>query len=131
MDMVGPLPLTYSQVGEAKRNFIPQWAPICWIKVDRVLGEAKHKVNHLILLSPSINSLVNPINNTIKVKGFRVEELPGVLWAYRTTIKFIIEHEIEAWIPIEVGKLVNLNLKIKKEENNKALIRSLVMLKEC
>ena len=69
-------------------------------------------------------------------KGKWVEELPGVLWAYRTSSHkptevspFTLTYGMEAIIPIEIG-MPTLRTKILEEANTEALARDLDMTGE-
>ncbi|XP_070035159.1 uncharacterized protein [Nicotiana tomentosiformis] len=65
------------------------------------------------------------------------EELPGVLWAYRTTTKssmgetpFSLVYEAEALIPVEVGEPTLRYFRVDEEANNEALLVRLELLDE-
>ena len=64
-------------------------------------------------------------------KGKWVEELPGVLWAYRTTARkptdishFALTYEMEAVIPIEIG-LPIIRTATPKSENAELVVKEL------
>ena len=66
--------------------------------------------------------------------GKWLEELPGVLWAYRTTSRkpirvfsFALTYRMEAILPIEVG-MPRLRIEISEEANTKALAKDLDMM---
>ena len=66
-------------------------------------------------------------------KGKWVEELPGVLWAYRTTSRkltgissFALTYEIEAIIPREI-KVPTLRTEIHEKANAEAVTKNLYM----
>ena len=64
-------------------------------------------------------------------KGKWVEELPGVLWAYKTTSQrptrespFALTYVMKAIIPTEIG-MPTIRTEIPEEENTEALIKDL------
>ena len=81
-----------------------------------------------------INSLKKRLD---KAKGRWAEELPAVLWAYRTTSRtstgetpFSLVYETEAMIPVEAG-VPSLRYKWSREEtNNEGLQLNLDLLEE-
>ena len=69
-------------------------------------------------------------------KGKWVEELPGVLWAYRTTSQkltrmssFSLTYGIEAIIPTEI-RVPTLRIEIPKKDNVEAITKDLDMTDE-
>ena len=69
-------------------------------------------------------------------KGKWVEELPRVIWAYRTTSRkptevslFTLTYGMEAIIPIEIG-MPTLRMEISEEANTEALAKDLDMIDE-
>ncbi|XP_075103759.1 uncharacterized protein LOC142178327 [Nicotiana tabacum] len=71
-------------------------------------------------------------------KGRWPEELPGVLWAYRTTVKSSIEETlfslvcgVEALIPVEVGEPTLRYSQTNEESNSKVMLINLEMLEGC
>ena len=69
-------------------------------------------------------------------KGKWVDELPGVLWAYRTTSRkptrmspFALTYGMEAIIPTYIG-MPTLQIEIPKEANVEAVIKDLDMTDE-
>nr|XP_009792559.1 PREDICTED: uncharacterized protein LOC104239587 [Nicotiana sylvestris] len=70
-------------------------------------------------------------------KGKWHKELPGVLWAYRTTAKlstgetpFSLVYEAEALIPVEVGEPTLRYFQASEVKNNKAMLVNLELLDE-
>ncbi|XP_075091811.1 uncharacterized protein LOC142171974 [Nicotiana tabacum] len=70
-------------------------------------------------------------------KGHWPEELPGVLWAYRTTVKsstgetsFSLVYDAEALIPVEVGETTLRYFHVDGESNNEAMLINLELLEE-
>ena len=64
-------------------------------------------------------------------KGKWVEELPGVLWAYRTTSRkpsgespFVLTYGMESIIPTEIG-MPTIRMKILEEANTETVIKDL------
>ena len=82
------------------------------------------------------------INDNLKkkleqLKGAWVDELPMVLWAYRTTPKeamgetsFSLVFGTEVIIPVEVGLLSYRIENYAEQENNVALLKNLDFLEE-
>ena len=82
---------------------------------------------------PQVNGQTKVTNKTLikiikakldEAKGAWPEELPNVLWTYRTTVRtpteetpFRLTYGIEAVIPIEVG-ITNIRREAFQEENN-------------
>ncbi|XP_075095361.1 uncharacterized protein LOC142173634 [Nicotiana tabacum] len=71
-------------------------------------------------------------------KGHWPEELPGVLWAYRTTAKsitgethFSLMYGAQALIPVEIGEPTLRYLQADEETNNEAMLINLELLEEC
>ena len=69
-------------------------------------------------------------------KGKWVDELPGVIWAYKTTSQkptgmspFALTYEIEAIISIEIG-MPTLKIEIPEEANVEAITKDLYMADE-
>ncbi|XP_070054946.1 uncharacterized protein [Nicotiana tomentosiformis] len=70
-------------------------------------------------------------------KGKWPEELPGVLWAYRTTAKssigetlFSFVYGAEALIPVEVGEPTLRYFQASEETNNEVMLVNLELLDE-
>ncbi|XP_070045946.1 uncharacterized protein [Nicotiana tomentosiformis] len=70
-------------------------------------------------------------------KGHWAEELPGALWAYRTTAKsstwethFSLVYDAASLIPVEVGEPTLRYLQEDEESNNEAMLINLEMLEE-
>ncbi|XP_070012886.1 uncharacterized protein [Nicotiana sylvestris] len=64
-------------------------------------------------------------------------ELPGVLWAYRTTTKssmgetpFSLVYGTEALIPMEVGEPTLRYFRVDEESNNEAMLINFELLEE-
>ncbi|XP_075101687.1 uncharacterized protein LOC142177121 [Nicotiana tabacum] len=115
-------------------------------KVTKILEDLKIK---RITSSPYHSSLNGQADSTNKViiqnlkkrlvaaKGKWPEELPGVLWAYRTTIKssmeeapFSIVYGAEALIPVEVGEPTLRYFRMEEDANNEAWLVKLELLDE-
>ncbi|XP_070036390.1 uncharacterized protein [Nicotiana tomentosiformis] len=71
-------------------------------------------------------------------KGKWPEELPGVLWAYRTTAKssigetpFSLMYGVEALIPVEVGEPTLRYSQTNEESKDEAVIINLELLEGC
>ena len=69
-------------------------------------------------------------------KGKWVDELPRVLWAYRTTNRkstgvspFVLTYGMEAIIPTEIG-VPTLRAKILEKANTEAIVKNLDMTDE-
>ncbi|KAL5579158.1 hypothetical protein UlMin_011600 [Ulmus minor] len=107
-------------------------------KLCSELGIKKHfsSVAH-----PQSNGQVEAVNKTIKqnlerklegLKNAWVEELPRVLWAYRTTIRtttgetpFSMTYEMEAVIPVEVGEPSFCTTQFGSQTNDQGLALNL------
>ncbi|XP_070051124.1 uncharacterized protein [Nicotiana tomentosiformis] len=70
-------------------------------------------------------------------KGHWPKELPGVLWAYRTTAKsstgethFSLVYGVEALILVEIGEPTLSYLQADEESNNEAMLINLELLEE-
>ncbi|XP_075101986.1 uncharacterized protein LOC142177397 [Nicotiana tabacum] len=70
-------------------------------------------------------------------KVYWPEELPRVLWAYRTTVKsstgetpFSLVYGAEALIPVEVGEPTLRYFQADEESNNEAILINLELLEE-
>lgn len=70
-------------------------------------------------------------------KGLWPEELPNILWAYRTTIRtsiretpFLLTFGIEAVIPIEIGMATYRTTNFNSGRKEKSLRNSLDLLEE-
>nr|XP_009786414.1 PREDICTED: uncharacterized protein LOC104234539 [Nicotiana sylvestris] len=70
-------------------------------------------------------------------KGKWFEELPSVLWAYRTMAKpstgetpFSLVYELEALIPVEVGEPTLRYFRANKKANNKSMLINLELFDE-
>ena len=95
---------------------------------------------------PQGNGQVEPVNKVIvsgfkkkldDVKGKWVEELPHVLWMYRTTPRrsiretpFSMTYEAEAVIPLETGFPTLKTNSFNPSSNNELLERSLDLIEE-
>ncbi|RVW78101.1 hypothetical protein CK203_049730 [Vitis vinifera] len=109
MDIVGPLP-----AAPAQKKFLLVATDYFskWVKL-------KHMLASKTRMSPSFNGQAEATNKTLitalkkrleQAKGKWVEELPGVLWAYRTTpgrptgnTPFALAYGMDAVIPTEIG----------------------------
>ncbi|XP_070057393.1 uncharacterized protein [Nicotiana tomentosiformis] len=105
------------------------------LKVKRITSSPYH---------PSAKGQAESTNNVIiqnlkkrleAVKGKWLEELPGVLWAYRTMAKastrdthFSLVYGTEALIPVEVGEPTLTYFRPNKETNNEAMLVNLELL---
>ena len=86
-----------------------------------------------IIQQDSPNSFEKRLHST---KGKWVDELPGVLWAYRITsrkpirmLPFAFTYEMEAIIPTEI-RMPTLRIRIPEEANAEAVIKDLDMENE-
>jgi transposase InsO family protein len=95
---------------------------------------------------PKANGQVEVTNRTIKknlkkkleaAKGDWPEELPSVLWAYRTTARtatgetpYSLAYGVEAVIPVEIGLLSHRTRDFQEEENRQGLLEGLDFLEE-
>ncbi|RVW51650.1 hypothetical protein CK203_066704 [Vitis vinifera] len=109
MDIVGPLP-----AAPAQRNFclLPQ-------NISEFCSELNIRNSYSTPQYPQSNGQAEATNKTLiialkkrleQAKGKWVEELPGVLWAYRTTpgrptgnTPFALAYGMDAVIPTEIG----------------------------
>ncbi|XP_043701422.1 uncharacterized protein LOC122651916 [Telopea speciosissima] len=87
---------------------------------------------------PQSNGLAEAMNKILldgikkkleTVKGLWVEELPNILWAYRTTTRlvtgetpFILAYGIEAMLPVEIGE-ISLRVQLYNPEINDEELR--------
>ena len=69
-------------------------------------------------------------------KGMWVEELPSVLWSYRTAIHtdiketpFMLTFGQDAIIPVEIIQTLNRVLKYSKDENGRLRVENVDLLK--
>ena len=72
-----------------------------------------------------------------EVKGVRPDELLGVLWAYRTTVRtstgetpFKLAYESEAMIPAEVHMANHRVMKYQDKDNKEQLLLNLGLIDE-
>ena len=94
---------------------------------------------------PQSNGLAEASNKTLltalkkrldSAKGKWVDELPGVLWAYKTTARkptgispFVITYGMEAIIPTEIG-MPTIRLDVPEQENTNLMVKDLDMVDE-
>uniref|UniRef100_A0A2N9F216 Uncharacterized protein n=1 Tax=Fagus sylvatica TaxID=28930 RepID=A0A2N9F216_FAGSY len=151
----GPVPEPLATITEKNvKNFV--WkGVICRFGIPRVLvsdnerqfdngpfrelcGQLNIKNHYSSPRHPQANGQVEVTNRTLLkqiktrlegAKGMWVEELPSVLWAYRTTVRtptretpFKLTFGTEAVIPVEIG-LTTLRTTFHKEEENKGQLR--------
>ena len=107
------------------------------LKISKTFSSPRH---------PQANGQVEAVNKTIKEnlkkkleekKGAWAEELPFVLWAYRTTTRtatretpFSLTNGVEAVIPAEIGIPTYRMEDFNEENNNKALRMELDVIEE-
>ncbi|XP_070035574.1 uncharacterized protein [Nicotiana tomentosiformis] len=115
-------------------------------KVTKFLKDLKIKRITSSPYHPSANGQAESTNEVIiqnlkkrleAAKGKWLEELPGVLWAYRTTAKssigetlFSLVYGAEALIPMEVGEPTLRYFREDEEFNNEAMLINLELLEE-
>uniref|UniRef100_A0A2N9FDC4 Uncharacterized protein n=1 Tax=Fagus sylvatica TaxID=28930 RepID=A0A2N9FDC4_FAGSY len=151
----GPIPEPLATITEKNvKNFI--WkGVICRFGIPRVLvsdngrqfdngpfrelcAQLNIKNHYSSPRHPQANGQVEVTNRTLLkqiktrlegAKGMWVEELPSILWAYRTTIRtptgetpFKLTFGTEAVIPVEIG-LTTLRTTFHKEEENEGQLR--------
>lgn len=107
-------------------------------KLDKWCAELQIKQIFMSVAHPQGNEQVERVNRSI-VEGLKkrmeeagaswVDELPSVLWAYRTTIKtstgetpFSLTYESEAMIPAEIG--IPSARRVNQENNNDELLKA-------
>ena len=121
------------QVWDSKDDHNKQWAAVRQLRLQRLLLRPRHQKPVLILRHPQANGQTKVTNRTLlkiiktkidDVKGAWLEELPNVLWAYRTTVRtptgetpFRLTYGTEAIIPIKVG-VTSIRREVLCEENN-------------
>ncbi|XP_070022633.1 uncharacterized protein [Nicotiana sylvestris] len=107
------------------------------LKIKRITSSPYH---------PSANGQAKSMNKVIiqnlkkileVTKGKWLEELPGVLWEYRTTAKssmgetpFSLVYGAEALNPVEIGELTLRYFQANEEANNEAMLVNLKLLDE-
>ena len=107
--------------------------------------ELKIKNLYSTLCYPQSNGLEEASNKTLltalkkrldSAKGKWVDELPEVLWAYKTTTRkptsispFAITYGMEVIIPIEIG-MPTIRTNVPEEENAKLMIKDLDIVDE-
>nr|XP_009616293.1 uncharacterized protein LOC104108861 [Nicotiana tomentosiformis]XP_016513227.1 PREDICTED: uncharacterized protein LOC107830239 [Nicotiana tabacum] len=113
-------------------------------KVTKFFEDLKIKRITSSLYHPSANGQADSTNKTIvqnlkkrleATKGRWPEELPGVLWAYRTTVKsstgetlFSLVYGAEYLIPVEVGEPTLRYSHTNEESNSEAMLINLELL---
>uniref|UniRef100_A0A2N9IKM3 Uncharacterized protein n=1 Tax=Fagus sylvatica TaxID=28930 RepID=A0A2N9IKM3_FAGSY len=148
LDIMGPFP-----VGTKQAKFLV--GVICRFGIPRVLvsdngkqfdngpfrdlcAQLNIKNHYSSPRHPQANGQVEVTNRTLLkqiktrlegAKGMWVEELPSILWAYRTTVRvptgetpFKLTFGTEAVIPVEIG-LTTLRTTFHKEEENEGQLR--------
>ena len=134
------------QVRDSKDNHFRQRSSVRQSGIQVVLLELRHQEQELITRTPSGHRQIEVTNRTllrliksrlVRAKGAWPEELPNVLWAYRTTTQtptgetpFNLTYGTEAVIPVEVG-LTSLRREFfDKQSNNDQLKQNLDFLDE-
>ncbi|XP_070047312.1 uncharacterized protein [Nicotiana tomentosiformis] len=123
-----------------------QWATVYQCKSYKVPRRFEDKEDHIFPLSSerkrSSGSTKKVIIQNLKkrleaAKGKWLEELPGVLWAYRTTVKsstgetpFFLVYGAEALILVEVDEPTLRYFRAEEESNNEAMLINLELLEE-
>nr|XP_033512513.1 uncharacterized protein LOC117277207 [Nicotiana tomentosiformis] len=107
-------------------------------KRHKILGMIENQENYIFTMPSSANGHAESTNKVIiqnlkkkleYAKGKWLDELPGVLWAYRTTAKWStgetpssLVYGAEALIPVEVGEPALRFSRTNEEANNEALL---------
>ena len=100
----------------------------------------------LVVVHPQSNGQVKAVNKTLKHnlktkleshKGAWPEELPHVLWAYRTKVRtstgetpFSMAFGAEAMVPVEVGMSSHRRISCTQQQNEKLMKNKLDLLEE-
>ncbi|XP_070050151.1 uncharacterized protein LOC142171906 [Nicotiana tabacum] len=147
MDIVGPLSQGPVHVKYllVLTDYFSKWVE-AGSKVKKFLERLNIKRITSSSYHPSTNGQVESTNNVIiqnlkiklgDAKGRWPEELPGVLWAYRTIEKsstgekpFFIVYRAKALIPMEIGELTMRFSWANEQENDKAMLVKLELLEE-
>ncbi|XP_019262735.1 PREDICTED: uncharacterized protein LOC109240536 [Nicotiana attenuata] len=146
MDIVGPLPSAPRKVRNTKRDCVQKWATVYRCKSYKVPRRFENKEDHIFTLSSKCKrssgikeqgDYSKPQKKVEAAKGNWPEELPGVLWAYRTTAKsskgetpFSLVYGAEPLIPVEVGEPTLRYFQADEESNNEAILINLELLEE-
>ena len=126
------------QVWDSKDDHNGQWAAVRQLRLQRLLLRPRHQEPVLIPGHPQAKGQTKVMNRTLlkiiktkidDAKGAWPEELPNVLWAYRTTARtptretpFKLTYGTEAVIPIKVG-VTSIRQEVLCEENNDDQLR--------
>ena len=121
-------------------NCIRQRSPIRQPGLSKLLSGIENKKYILHPRYPQSNGLAEASNKTLftalkkrldSTKGKCVDELPGVLWAYRTTARrstgmspFAITYGMQAITPIEIG-MPTILTDMTEHENAELVIKDL------
>ncbi|XP_070049636.1 uncharacterized protein [Nicotiana tomentosiformis] len=108
------------------------------LKIKRITSSPYHPSTNDQAESTNKVNIQNLKKRLEAAKGKWPEELPGVLWTYRTTAKsstgetpFSLMYVAKALIPVEVGKPTLRYSQKNKESNNEAILINLELLKGC
>nr|XP_016502089.1 PREDICTED: uncharacterized protein LOC107820339 [Nicotiana tabacum] len=128
MDIVGPLP---QAKGLKIMEFFQSW------QIKRITSSPYHPVANGQVESTNKIIINNLKKRLEKSKGNWPEELPGVLWAYRTTTKtatgetlFSLVYGSEALIPVEIGEPSTRFTLAMEESNDEDLRTNLDLLEQ-
>nr|XP_033512230.1 uncharacterized protein LOC117276916 [Nicotiana tomentosiformis] len=107
------------------------------LKIKRITFSPYHPSENGQAESPNKVIIQNLKKRLEESKGKWTEELPGVLWAYRTTTKsskgekpFSLIYDTKALIPVEVGEQTLRYFRADEESNSEALLVKLELLDE-
>ncbi|GKD14050.1 reverse transcriptase domain-containing protein [Tanacetum coccineum] len=142
MDILGPLPQASVKLKFVivAINYFTKW--IKAKPLARITGKDVKKFvwDNIVCRFglPANKSLMEGIKARLgREKAGWVDELPNVLWAYRTSLKqsngetpFSLTHESEAVIPAEIGMSTHRTMMISEDENEDELRLNMDLLKE-
>nr|XP_016460739.1 PREDICTED: uncharacterized protein LOC107784171 [Nicotiana tabacum] len=118
-------------IGSKITEFFQSW------QIKRVTSSPYHPVANGQVESTNKIIINNLKNRLEKSKGNWPEELPGVLWAYRTTTKtatgetpFSLVYGSEALIPVEIGEPSTRFIMAMEESNDEELRTNLDLLEQ-